>query len=395
MKSRTGAFFCALAAAFMIFAGPAGAQQKPPIKLGLISPLSGPFASLGKLQEVLVKMAVEDVNAKGLINGSRLELEAGDSQLDPGQAVLLFRKFANEGFFGVVGPMTGTQWETVAPIANQINMPAVAANATKPGITVRPWSLRLTSTDDMMLPDGMKTFLKLYPKTKKVVIVADVREASSKAAAEMFEKLAKESGLQVAEVVEFSTRATDMSPVAIKVKSHNPDAVLSTAFLAQALLLAKEFTAQGVKVPVLNAAFIWSSPFITMVGENGRNWHTIGFSTNDGGAPGRSDLELHRSVVKRAQQRADPSLGTPLNVANFEVGYDVVLLYADIMRRNGIDGSTDPKKAREIIKNEFMKMKSFKGVYDYTIRDTGDSYLPFTILVPDIDRKVWKFPNQQ
>ena len=38
-------------------------------------------------------------------------------------------------------------------------------------------------------------------------------------------------------------------------------------------------------------------------------------------------------------------------------------------------------------------MKSFKGVYDYTVHDSGDSYLPFTILVPDIDRKVWKFPG--
>ena len=91
MKFRTGAWFCAVAAALVICAGPAGAQQKPPVRIGLISPLSGPFASLGKLQEVLVKMAVEDVNAKGLINGSRLELEIGDSQLDPGQAVLLFR----------------------------------------------------------------------------------------------------------------------------------------------------------------------------------------------------------------------------------------------------------------------------------------------------------------
>jgi branched-chain amino acid transport system substrate-binding protein len=34
--------------------------------------------------------------------------------------------------------MTGTQWETVRPLANRLQMPAFSVNATKPGITVNP-----------------------------------------------------------------------------------------------------------------------------------------------------------------------------------------------------------------------------------------------------------------
>ena len=101
---------------------PAHAQGKPPIKVGLITPLTGPLGSYGKSQEMMVKLAVEDVNAAGGINGSKLQVDIGDSQTDPGQAVLLFRKYFNDGYFGVVGPMTGTQWETVSPLANQLNI---------------------------------------------------------------------------------------------------------------------------------------------------------------------------------------------------------------------------------------------------------------------------------
>lgn len=380
---------CGLSAAML--SAPTFAQQKPPIKLGLITPLTGPLGSYAKSQDMVVKLAVDDINIKGGINGSKLEVTVGDSSTDPGQAVLLFRQYFNEGYFGVIGPMTGTQWETVSPMANQLNMPALSVNAIKPGITIRPWTLRLQPPDDTLMPEGIKAFLKAYPKVKKVVITADVREASSKASAEAYAAIAKQLGLEVLEVVEFSSRATDMSAIAIQIKSKNPDAIFASAFPAQAMLLAKDLNIQGVKVPVLNTSILWTGPFINNVGENGRNWHVIGFSTNDAGPAGNVDPVAYSRLVRRAQLNPDPAIGIPFNVANWPVSYDGVLLYAEIMKRAGIDGSTDPKKAREAIKNEFMKIKSFNGAFKYTFRDSGDGYIPGVVLAADVDAKVWKY----
>jgi len=374
-------------------AGSVGAQQKPPIKLAAITALTGPLGSYGKMQEMFVKLAAEDVNAKGGINGSMLQLDVGDAQTDPGQSVLLFRKYAGEGYMGVVGPLTGTQWETVSPLANQIQMPAISANAVKPGVTVKPWTIRLQPADDTMMPEGMREFLKAYPKVKKVVIAADVREASSKASADAYAELAKKSGLEVLDVVEFSSRATDLSAAAIQIKSRNPDAILAAAFPPQAVLLSKDLAVQGVKVPILNTAILWSGPFISIAGELARNWHVMGFATNEIGPVGHSDEAVYNSLIKRALQRAEPAMGNPPNMANWAIGYDAVLLYADIMRRNGIDGNTDPKRAREIIKNEFLKLKNFSGAFKYTMRETGDGQIPTTILAADVERKVWRFMN--
>src|SRR5215217_961823 len=94
-----------------LLAGAAMAQSKPPIKLGLITPMTGPLGASGKIQDIVVKLAVEDINAKGGVNGSLLQVDVSDASTDPGQAVLMFRKYAGEGHFGVIGPMTGTQWE--------------------------------------------------------------------------------------------------------------------------------------------------------------------------------------------------------------------------------------------------------------------------------------------
>lgn len=364
--------------------------QKPPVKLGLITPLTGPLASYGKAQELVMKLAVDDVNAKGGINGSPLQLDVQDSSTDPGQAVLLFRKFAGEGYFAVLGPMTGTQWETVSPLANRIQMPAISVNAVKPGITVRPWTVRLQPADDTLMPEGVKEFLKAFPKTKKVVIMADVREASSKASADAYAALAKQNGLVVLDIVEFSSRATDFSAAAIQIKSRNPDAILAAAFPAQAMLIAKDLKTQGVTVPVLNTSILWTGPFINNVGDVGRNWHVIGFSTNEAG-PAGSDAAVYKALVERAMKRADASVGQPFNVANWGVSYDGVLLLADIARRLHLDGTTDPVKAREAIRGELTRLKAFSGAHKYTFRDTGDAHIPATVLAPDVDAKVWKY----
>lgn len=364
--------------------------QKPPIKLGLITPLTGPLASYGKSQELVMKLAVEDVNAKGGINGSLLQLDVQDSSTDPGQAVLLFRKFAGEGHFAVLGPMTGTQWETVSPLANRIQLPAISVNAIKPGITIRPWTIRLQPADDTLMPEGVKEFLGAYPKVKKVVIMADVREASSKASSDAYAALAKQHGLEVLETVEFSSRATDFSAAAIQIKNRNPDAILAAAFPAQAMLIAKDLKTQGVNVPVLNTSILWTGPFINNVGDVGRNWHVIGFSTNESG-PAGTDPQLYKALVDRAMKRADDSVGQPFNMANWGVSYDGVLLFADIARRLRLDGSTDPVKAREAIRGEFQNLKAFSGAHRYTFRETGDAHIPTTVLVADVDRKVWKF----
>ena len=388
MKMVRTAMLGLMAGVLMLGASLADAQQKPPVKIGLIATMSGPVGSYGRTQDILVKLSVEDINAAGGINGSRLELRSEDAQLDPGQAVLLFRKLTSEGFLGVIGPMTGTQWETVSPLANQIQMPAIAVNAAKPGITVRPWTIRLVGSDDTSVPRGFGEFLKENPSLKKVVIVADVREATGKAGGEQYKDLAIKAGLQLLDVVEITTTATDLSAAVIKAKSSNPDFIVSVTLAPSALMLAKEFAAQGFTKPILGHSMIYPGPFVSMVGENGKNWHTYGPSTNEQ-VPG--DNVLHKSVVKRAQERADPSLGVPLNVANWSVSYDAVQLYADIMRRTGIDGNTDVKKAREIIKDEFVKLKTFNKLYRYSMRDTGDADMPVQIVVPDTKRHMWTF----
>jgi branched-chain amino acid transport system substrate-binding protein len=81
-----------LTAAILTFAGiawwPSGvaqAQAQKPVEIGLIMPLSGPWARQGQLEKLGAEMAIDEINAKGGIKsmgGTKLELisiDAGDS----------------------------------------------------------------------------------------------------------------------------------------------------------------------------------------------------------------------------------------------------------------------------------------------------------------------------
>ena len=101
-----------------------GAKAKT-IKIGYLTPLSGRGATYGQLQQIAINMAVEEINNKGGINGSLIELLTQDDAMDPQQAVTQYRKLASENVFAIFGPYSGATWETVTPIANQLKIPTI------------------------------------------------------------------------------------------------------------------------------------------------------------------------------------------------------------------------------------------------------------------------------
>ncbi|WP_327084985.1 ABC transporter substrate-binding protein [Nonomuraea sp. NBC_01738] len=79
-------------------AGCAGkeAAGKPPVKIGLIGPLSGPLAVLGTSQQNSVQVEIDRINAAGGVDGVKLQLVTRDSGLDPGKAVQAARELAGD-----------------------------------------------------------------------------------------------------------------------------------------------------------------------------------------------------------------------------------------------------------------------------------------------------------
>ena len=73
------------------------AQSSGPIKIGMVTSLTGNYAPLGTNDKLAAQQVIDGVNNKGGINGRKIDLEIVDDGSDPNQSVIQFNKVIGDG----------------------------------------------------------------------------------------------------------------------------------------------------------------------------------------------------------------------------------------------------------------------------------------------------------
>ncbi len=97
-------------AAGLAGAAPAFAQELV-VKIGHVGPITGNIAHLGKDNENGARMAIDDLNAKGVMIGGRkakFELVAEDDAADPKQGTAAAQKLVDAKVNGVIGHLNSS-----------------------------------------------------------------------------------------------------------------------------------------------------------------------------------------------------------------------------------------------------------------------------------------------
>ena len=84
------------------------AQSSGPIKIGMVTSLTGNYAPLGTNDKLAAQQVVDGVNNKGGINGRKIDLEIVDDGSDPNQSVIQYNKVLSDGAVAVLGPPQST-----------------------------------------------------------------------------------------------------------------------------------------------------------------------------------------------------------------------------------------------------------------------------------------------
>ena len=106
------------------------------VKIGHVGPTSGAIAHLGKDNEMGAKMAIEELNAKGVMIGgkkARFELLAEDDAGDPKQGTAAASKLADAKVNGVVGHLNSGTSIPASKIYNDAGIPQISPSATEIG----------------------------------------------------------------------------------------------------------------------------------------------------------------------------------------------------------------------------------------------------------------------
>jgi branched-chain amino acid transport system substrate-binding protein len=215
------------AASVALLAGAASAQDMV-VKIGHVGPVSGPQAHYGKDNENGARMAIEDLNAKGVTIGGKkvkLELVAEDDAADPKQGTAAAQKLCDAKVAGVVGHLNSGTTIPASAVYNQCGIPHITPSATNPKLTTQGFktTFRLLANDNA-LGAGLALHAANNLKLKKVAIIDD-RTAYGQGVAEVFTATAKSKGIEIVDQQYTTDKATDFMAILTAIKAKNPDGI--------------------------------------------------------------------------------------------------------------------------------------------------------------------------
>jgi branched-chain amino acid transport system substrate-binding protein len=336
-----------VAAAIAAIAGLASAQEV--VKIGHVAPLSGPQAHYGKDNENGVRMAIEDLNAKGVTIGGKkvkLEIQAEDDAADPKQGTAAAQKLCDAKVAGVVGHLNSGTTIPASKVYHDCGIPHVTGAATNPNLTKPGYdtTYRIIANDN-----ALGAALALYAadklKLKKVAIIDD-RTAYGQGVAEVFANTAKSKGMQVVDQQFTNDKATDFMAILTAIKAKNPDAIFFGGMDPQAGPMLRQMEQLGMtNVKYFGGDGICTAEIAKLSGGASTLKNVI---CAEGGAsiskmPGGTEWK----------KRYDAKYPNQFQVYS-PYTYDATFVLVDAMQRAG---STDPKKYIPE-----LKKANFKGV---------------------------------
>jgi branched-chain amino acid transport system substrate-binding protein len=229
MEVTTMRFGLNLIAAGVLTLGAAGVSaQDMVVRIGHVAPVSGAQAHYGKDNENGARMAVEDLNARGVTIGGRkvrFELIAEDDAADPKQGTAAAQKLCDAKVNGVVGHLNSGTSIPASKIYNDCGIPHISPSSTNPKLTQQGYktTFRVLANDNA-LGAGLALHAVNNLKLKRIAMIDD-RTAYGQGVAEVFKKTAAANGVQIVDEQYTTDKATDFMAILTAIKSKNPDGV--------------------------------------------------------------------------------------------------------------------------------------------------------------------------
>ena len=221
-------------------APPLGAQGKT-FKVGIPLPLTGAEAKFGEIEKQAYEMAVEEINAKGGVNGVKLVLDIQDSGSKPETATAIVEKFITiDKYPIVVGEYTSQCSYAVAGVCEKYNVPYLVVTGAADKITQQGWKYVYRMNPPSSLYNmGVFSFFETVAKPKSIAILyenTDFGTSTSKAMKEYCET----HGVKVLLSEGYQSGGVDFKPILQKVKSLRPDIIYMVSYLMDASLLMRQ-----------------------------------------------------------------------------------------------------------------------------------------------------------
>lgn len=315
------------------------------ILLGSYSSNTGATATFGQFQLNGLKMAIEEINAKGGINGKLIKHINYDNKSDNDETLAVVnRLISQDGVVAILGEATSGRSKIGAQVAQQNKIPMLTSSATNPEVTkIGNYIFRACFIDPFQ-GTVMAQFMTGTLKMKRAAVMRDIKNDYSVGLSDIFIEKLKEAGGEVVVDLSYQEGDIDFKSQLTSIKAKNVEAIFVPGYYNEVALIAKQARELGMKQPLLGGDG-WSSPKLYEIAKDALNGS---YFSNHYTTESTDPKTVEFVKAYKAKHNEEPDVMAAL-------AYDSVYFMAEAI-----------KNAKEVtpenIREELTKIKDFHGV---------------------------------
>jgi branched-chain amino acid transport system substrate-binding protein len=224
-----------------------------PIKVALVDAQSGQLSSLGKWELKGAKLAVDEWNKAGGINGRKIALDVFDDQGDPTVGTNIARKISSQKYIAMLGTAESAVTIAMAPTLRQAEIPNITSGQSPGIVAVKSPYVFLNSPTSTTYDETLAKYLVDQKKMNKIAMITN-NGAYGKGEHDAFLKALTARGVKPVADEVVTADQKDFSAQLTKVRQKRPQAVFIGAEEVESGLIVKQARDLGISAPFAGGA---------------------------------------------------------------------------------------------------------------------------------------------
>lgn len=346
------------------FACQPGAGGGDKVRIGVFMSLTGDTANFGISSVNGIKMAAEEVNAAGGINGKQIELLVQDDRSDASEAATIVTKFVTQDqVHAILGEVASSRSIAAAPIAQNAKIPMLTPSSTNPEVTRKGNYIFRSCFIDPVQGAAIAQFAAKTLGAKRGALMVDRKQDYSTGLEKVINEVFTKLGGQIVVTQSYASGDQDFNAQITDIKGANPDVIFVPGYYGDVGLFAKQARDKGVTVPLVGGDG-WDSPSLYQIGGAALN----GSYFSNHYSPDDTDPIVQKFVNDyKAKYGSVPD-------ALAATAYDAARIMFDAIKRaNSLDGAA--------IRDALAATKEFPGVTGkVTFNENRDAVKPIVMV---------------
>jgi branched-chain amino acid transport system substrate-binding protein len=236
-----------------------GSNNSGPIKIAVVDAQSGQLSSLGKWEFKGAKLAVDEWNKAGGINGRQVKLDVFDDQGDPTVGTSLARRIASQGYVAMIGTAESAVTIAMAPVLQQAQIPNITSGQSPGLVATKSPFLFLNGPTSTTYDETLTKYVVDRKGIKSIAMITN-NGSFGKGEHDSFLKTLSSRGVKPVADQVVTTDQKDFSAVLTAIRQKRPEAIFLGAEEVESGLIVKQARDLGIK-----ATFIGTAPHGTPV----------------------------------------------------------------------------------------------------------------------------------